>query len=111
MKHRSTSLRLAAALIIGGVAVTAPLQGLAESTKPASPAESKPKAKPKKPSVKAVNNAHCPVTGSAIGSMGEGTSATYKGYKVSLCCNGCANKFNANPDAYLQAALADTKRQ
>ncbi|MGI8905991.1 MAG: hypothetical protein ACR2IE_05815 [Candidatus Sumerlaeaceae bacterium] len=69
------------------------------------------KGKAKKPSVKVVNNANCPVAGSPIGSMGEGSKVTYKGYQVSLCCGGCSAKFNAKPDEYLKIALADAKRK
>ncbi len=103
------SIAIVAVMVL---ALEHPISAAAEkSSQASSQTKSKQKPKPKKPSINVVNNAHCPVAGSAIGSMGEGTSVDYKGYKVSLCCAGCTAKFNANPDAYLNAALADSKRQ
>ena len=104
--------RLSAAALVALFALGT--AGVPSSATAAPQAETKKKksAKKKAPTVKAVNNAHCPVmTGSPIGSMGAGTTVTHKGYKVSLCCAGCTGKFKENPDAYLQAALADSKRQ
>jgi len=57
-----------------------------------------------------VKNAHCPISGKAIGSMGEGVAVVHNGEKVTLCCAGCKKKFEADPDKYTQAAMADTKR-
>lgn len=60
--------------------------------------------------LKDVKNANCPVSGKAIGSMGEGVTVAHNGYNVTLCCAGCKARFEANPDEYLQKALNDTKR-
>lgn len=73
------------------------------------PAASSKKAQKKK--VKVLNNPHCPVMNARNGAMGAASSTIYKGYKVSLCCDACINKFYEYPDAYLQAAIADAKRR
>jgi len=43
----------------------------------------------------------CPVSGKALGAMGQPIAVTVKGTTIYLCCNGCVAKFNANPDFYL----------
>jgi YHS domain-containing protein len=64
-----------------------------------------PTAPAKTAKVKDLKNANCPVSGKDVKSMGSQTSIVYKGYKIALCCNGCRQKFNANPDSFLQALL------
>lgn len=56
---------------------------------------------------KAVGNRHCPVSGSAIGTMGEGYTVLYRGKAVALCCPGCVKAFAANPAKHLAAAEKD----
>lgn len=116
MTHGACTAALAATFALGVLGISSNAVGEPEygSTNGITrEAETNKKKTPKKkaPAIKAVNNANCPVMNAPIGSMGAGTSVTYKGYKVSLCCAGCAKKFNENPDTYLQAALADSKKQ
>ena len=48
----------------------------------------------------------CPVTNRPLGSMGTPTRLLAKGKVVFLCCDGCENKFNGDPEKYL-ARLAE----
>lgn len=50
----------------------------------------------------------CPITGEALGSMGVPIKLTLKGQTVFLCCSGCQDKAEADPDKTLKAA-ADAK--
>ncbi len=43
----------------------------------------------------------CPVTGDALGSMGAPFKVTVQGREVFLCCEGCVDAINAEPDKYL----------
>ncbi len=43
----------------------------------------------------------CPVTGALLGSMGVPYKVTVKGQIVFLCCGGCEEKLNKDPDQYL----------
>ena len=54
-----------------------------------------------------VKEAHCPVSGRPIGSMGEGVTYPYKGKIYQLCCSGCVNLFKADPEKYIQDIEAD----
>jgi YHS domain-containing protein len=47
---------------------------------------------------KAVTNKMCPVSG---GSVVEKYRAEYKGQYVYLCCEGCVNEFNKNPESFV----------
>ncbi len=58
---------------------------------------------------KHIQNAICPVSKEAIGSMGPGKKVQHKGYEFSLCCAGCLEEFEKNPDAYLKEALKSGK--
>jgi YHS domain-containing protein len=44
----------------------------------------------------------CPVTGQALGSMGDPIKVTAKGRSIFLCCAGCKKKFFANPEKYFK---------
>lgn len=57
--------------------------------------------------IKVLNNAKCPVSNEAAGSMQKGSSVDYKGYRIALCCNGCKEEFAKNPDAFLEKAKKD----
>lgn len=46
----------------------------------------------------------CPVSGEALGSMGEPVVAQHEGQEVKLCCESCRPKFVANPAKYLPKA-------
>jgi membrane fusion protein, copper/silver efflux system len=50
----------------------------------------------------------CPVTGEALGEMGEPVKVTVKGETVFLCCDGCKKKALDNPDK-TQAAVNKAK--
>lgn len=43
----------------------------------------------------------CPVTGAALGSMGEPVPVTVSGKTVHVCCAGCVGKLKQNPGRYL----------
>lgn len=58
---------------------------------------------------KHIQNSICPVSKEAIGSMGPGKKVQHKGYEFSLCCAGCIEEFEKNPDAYLKEALKSGK--
>jgi len=51
----------------------------------------------------------CPVSGGALGSMGEPIKVTAKGRSIFLCCSNCKKKFEANPDKYFKI-LDDLKK-
>ncbi|MBI1314310.1 hypothetical protein GC176_23695 [bacterium] len=43
----------------------------------------------------------CPVSGEMLGTMGTPIKVTLKGQDVWLCCDGCRDKAEADPDAVL----------
>jgi YHS domain-containing protein len=43
----------------------------------------------------------CPVSGEMLGEMGTPIKVTVKGRDVFLCCEGCREKIEADPDKYL----------
>jgi YHS domain-containing protein len=43
---------------------------------------------------------NCPVCGQAADSKGQQTDVAHAGETVHLCCEGCANAYNENPDKY-----------
>ena len=42
----------------------------------------------------------CPVSGEGLTSMGGPFVLDHKGAKVKLCCEGCKEDFNADPEKY-----------
>jgi YHS domain-containing protein len=42
----------------------------------------------------------CPVCGKASDSEGQQVDVEHEGKAAHLCCEGCANAYNANPDKY-----------
>ncbi len=51
-----------------------------------------------------VGNKICPIEGSKIGSMGEGAKFKYEGRIYNLCCAGCIQPFERNPEKYHKIA-------
>jgi YHS domain-containing protein len=43
---------------------------------------------------------NCPVCGQAADSKGQQKDVEHDGKTAHLCCEGCANEYNANPDKY-----------
>ena len=43
----------------------------------------------------------CPVSGEDLEAMGGAFVVDHKGTKVKLCCEGCKEDFDANPQKYL----------
>jgi Cu(I)/Ag(I) efflux system membrane fusion protein len=43
----------------------------------------------------------CPVSGERLGSMGKPFKVTVKGKTFFLCCDGCQEELNKDPDKYL----------
>jgi YHS domain-containing protein len=43
----------------------------------------------------------CPVSGELLGSMGKPFKVTVKGRTFFLCCDGCQDDLNKDPDKYL----------
>jgi YHS domain-containing protein len=50
----------------------------------------------------------CPVSDQELGGMGTPIKVTVKGRDVFLCCEGCREKLEANPDEYLAKLDAKT---
>lgn len=46
-------------------------------------------------------NGHCPVSGEALGSMGEPKKVVAGNRLVVLCCSGCVRSFEKNPQKFL----------
>ena len=46
---------------------------------------------------------NCPVCGQAADSKGKQTDVKHAGETVHLCCEGCAEAYNKNPDKYSKA--------
>ena len=42
----------------------------------------------------------CPVSGERLGTMGKPFKVTVKGRDVFLCCDGCKDEFEKNPDKF-----------
>ena len=43
----------------------------------------------------------CPVTGEMLGSMGPPKKVDVSGQQVWICCDGCSEELQTNPDKYL----------
>lgn len=52
----------------------------------------------------------CPVSGELLGSMGVPPKVTIEGRDVFICCDGCKDALEADPDEYL-AKLAEADRE
>lgn len=50
----------------------------------------------------------CPVSGKPLGSMGDPVAVAHEGVTVKLCCDGCTDKFNADPATYIAKVKAET---
>ena len=44
----------------------------------------------------------CPVSGQALGSMGEPVIYSYQGREIRFCCTGCVSQFEADPAEFIQ---------
>jgi YHS domain-containing protein len=44
----------------------------------------------------------CIVTGEKLGSMGDPVALVYEGREIEFCCNGCPEKFKADPKKYIK---------
>ncbi len=49
----------------------------------------------------------CPVSGDALGSMGDPVKVVVKGQTVFLCCSGCVEAIQKDPDKYLAKLKSD----
>lgn len=52
----------------------------------------------------------CPVTGAALGSMGDPIKVLVAGQPLYLCCKGCLGKVQSDPEAYLAKAAGQTSQ-
>ena len=52
----------------------------------------------------------CPVSGEKLGGMGAPFAFTYQGQEVKLCCKGCKNDFDKNPEKYIALIRAADKK-
>lgn len=43
----------------------------------------------------------CPITGAKLGSMGSPVPVVVDGHTIYVCCAGCVEKLNQNPEKYL----------
>lgn len=50
---------------------------------------------------------HCPVTGEELDPAGGAVPVAVRGETIYVCCEGCAAKVKANPDAYLSRVRAE----
>ena len=88
MKKWSALLAFACLFLITGIIAVS----LAADEKPASqPASTQPSPVNKK----------CPISGDAIDPKGK--TVTYKGKVVGFCCDDCIEKFNKEPDKYVDS--------
>ena len=53
----------------------------------------------------------CPVTGEALGSMGPPVPVTVKGQTIYVCCQGCVETVQSDPDVYLAKAVRERSGQ
>ncbi len=51
-----------------------------------------------------VGNKLCPVSGEAIGTMGDGFPVEHNGKMYKLCCEGCSKDFNKDPEKFTKIA-------
>ena len=58
-----------------------------------------------------VGNKHCPISGKEVGVMGPAFKIGYKGKVYNLCCPGCVNTFNSDPEKFSKIAEADAALQ
>jgi YHS domain-containing protein len=58
------------------------------------------------PQKKAVTNKECPVSG---GPVAEKHRTEYKGQYVYVCCEGCLNEFNKDPEKYIAKMSKEDK--
>ncbi len=49
-----------------------------------------------------VGNKICPISGKALGSMGDGMQVEYEGKIYNLCCAMCAKDFNKDPETFIK---------
>lgn len=49
----------------------------------------------------------CPVTDEALGSMGPPIPVTVKGQTIFVCCQGCVESVQSDPDAYLAKVMRE----
>jgi hypothetical protein len=53
----------------------------------------------------------CPVTGSALGSMGPPIPVTVKGQTIYVCCKGCVETVQTDSDANLAKVMRERSGQ
>ena len=51
----------------------------------------------------------CPISGQKLGAMGEPYNFVHEGRLVRLCCSGCLDQFNENPETAMAAVYAAEK--
>lgn len=51
--------------------------------------------------------ATCPVSGEALGDMGDAISYNYQGREIKFCCQACVSKFEADPAKFISKIDAD----
>jgi YHS domain-containing protein len=51
----------------------------------------------------------CPISGQKLGAMGEPYNFVNEGHLVRLCCSGCLDQFNENPETAMAAVYAAEK--
>ena len=49
----------------------------------------------------------CPVSGEGLASMGGPFLVEHKGQKVKLCCEGCKEDFDSDPEKFLKIIAGD----
>lgn len=110
---KKLSLLFVAALCVSGVALhaaePAPTRAADKSTTKTLKKDKATSGTKKTAKLKELGNTLCPIGKHPVGSMQKGSHLVYKGYKVGLCCDGCAKKFNTDPEAYFKIAQQSVK--
>ncbi|HQP09860.1 MAG TPA: YHS domain-containing protein [Candidatus Omnitrophota bacterium] len=111
MKFTLMILTMAALVVVPGIdAMAKPGCGTdpaAESVVAAPEAVAQEAVKSLDASAVNVGNKICPVSGQEIGAMGEAVTVEYEGKVYNLCCAGCLEAFNNDPQKYIAAVNAE----
>lgn len=78
-------------------------EGAARGAVPATPTTPSPS---RLPELNQTTQQLCPVTGAKLGSMGEPVAVVIGGQTVYVCCTGCVEKVEQDPEKYLRTSRA-----
>ena len=107
MFAKKTKLIISASVVLLCLAMLV-ITGCAKKAEPVTSPKSPETAAPSEPAAKTadvIEQKTCPVMG---GEINKELYTEYKGQKVYFCCAGCKEKFEANPEKYLDKLLQFT---